>query len=104
MFSAEDAQPVAAQGKFSAEDIDFQPEAIDFQPEASAPPMPSVRDVMKMSQPWTTRQSASADIDRTTRLPASPTLPAAQNRLSIAPPHQGTATQEVERQAGPPLT
>src|SRR5579872_531426 len=98
--------------------IDFEPEAIDYQAEVNAtppgpwpathddsnvPPMPSVRDIMRMSQPWTSRASASAAIDRATSLPAAPTLPPAENRLSIAPPHQGTATQEVERQAGPPL-
>src|ERR1700675_2719861 len=87
-FSAEDAEPAQAQGKFAAEDIQS--------PENAAPPVPSVRDVMRMSQPWSSRANASAAIDQAGRLPQAPTLPPAQNRLSIPPPHQGTATQEAE--------
>jgi broad specificity phosphatase PhoE len=49
------------------------------------------------------RSRSDSEIDRTTRLTSSPELPAARGRLDIGAPHQGTATQEVERQAGPPL-
>ena len=66
--------------------------------------MPSVGSLIQQTQPWTSRASASSQMDQATRLAPGPVLPPAQNRLSIAPPHQGTATQEVERQAGPPLT
>ncbi|HXM62991.1 MAG TPA: 2'-5' RNA ligase family protein [Terriglobales bacterium] len=86
--------------------IDFEPESqqVDFEPEQPGPPMPSVGSLIQQTQPWTSRASASAQIDQAIRPTPSPVLPPAQNRLSIAPPHQGTATQEVERQAGPPLT